>query len=65
MIPTPKLRWAQRKDPHVEFGIRAVLQQWWEDKNMRLAVMKYDKYGIPIPCYQGEWRDVPVEIEHG
>lgn len=65
MTPTPRLRFVKRVVAINEaFGkdVR-VLQQWWEDRNMRLAVMQYDKYGVPIPRYQGEWRDVPTEAE--
>ena len=63
MTPTPKLRWAQKKDPHYELGIKTVLQQWWEDRHITLAVMQYDKYGTPITSHPGEWRDVPLEKE--
>lgn len=56
MTPTPKLRWAQRKDPHVEFGIRTVLQQWWTSSTNVLFGNEKTPYG--------EWRDITVEIEH-
>jgi hypothetical protein len=66
MTPTPKLRFVWRD---VETGegqpplrIR-LLQQWCEDRGMRLAVLSHDKYGVPIPQYQGEWRDIPLETE--
>jgi len=50
MNPTPRLRWAQRKDPHVQYGLKLVLQQWYA-------------YDIEYPMTKGEWRDVPVEAE--
>ena len=68
MTPTPQLRFVEREVPAPEYGegigktVR-ILQQWWEDRNMRLAVQSYDKYGTPIARYQGEWRDVPMEKE--
>ena len=70
MTPTAKLRFVERdsyshngeffRHPHKE----TILQQWWENRNMRLAVQAFDEYGTPIARYQGEWRDVPLEQEH-
>jgi hypothetical protein len=69
MTPTAKLRFVERDSyshngeffshPHKE----TILQQWWENRNMRLAVQAFDEYGTPIARYQGEWRDVPLEQE--
>jgi hypothetical protein len=69
MTPTAKLRFVERdsyshngeffRHPHKE----TILQQWWENRNMRLAVQAFDEYGTPIARYQGEWRDVPLEQE--
>lgn len=69
MTPTAKLRFVERdsyshngeffRHPHKE----TILQQWWENRNMRLAVQAFDEYGTPIARYQGEWRDVPLEEE--
>jgi hypothetical protein len=69
MTPTAKLRFIERdsyshngeffRHPHKE----TILQQWWENRNMRLAVQAFDEYGTPIARYQGEWRDVPLEQE--
>jgi hypothetical protein len=69
MTPTAKLRFVERDSyshngeffshPHKE----TILQQWWENRNMRLAVQAFDEYGTPIARYQGEWRDVPLEEE--
>lgn len=76
MTPTALLRYVNRKHeydtgqilipsgkPVIGWHIETVLQQWWEDRNMRLAVQAFDKYGTPIARYQGEWRDVPIEDE--
>jgi hypothetical protein len=68
MQPTPKLRFVRRAVPDKTLGdnisvYKYILQQWWEDRNMRLAVQSFDKYGTPIPMYQGEWRDIPTEQE--
>jgi hypothetical protein len=69
VTPTAKLRFVERdsyshngeffRHPHKE----TILQQWWENRNMRLAVQAFDEYGTPIARYQGEWRDVPLEQE--
>ena len=70
MTPTSTLRFVERINPmytHSDGNVVGnkirILQQWWEDRNMRLAVQSFDKYGTPIPKYQGEWRDVPIEKE--
>ena len=69
MTPTPKLRFVERVVPAPEYGqdigktIR-ILQQWWEDKNIVLAVHITDKEGNTLPSpNHGEWRDVPLEKE--
>ena len=69
MTPTPKLRFVERESyskngEHFAepFKVR-ILQQWWEDRHITLAVMQYDKYGTPITNHPGEWRDVPLEKE--
>jgi hypothetical protein len=67
MKPTAKLRFVERVVPAPEYGqdigktIR-ILQQWWEDKNIVLAVHITDKEGNTLPSpNHGEWRDVPLE----
>lgn len=69
MTPTPKLRFVERVVLAPEHGedigktIR-ILQQWWEDKNIVLAVHITDKEGNTLPSpNRGEWRDVPLEKE--
>jgi hypothetical protein len=70
MTPTPKLRFVERHIPlyaettaPIATRIR-ILQQWWEDKNIMLAVHITDKDGNILPSpNRGEWRDVPVEVE--
>jgi hypothetical protein len=66
MTPTPKLRFVERVVPINETtGKRVhILQQWWEDKNIVLAVHITDKDGNTLPSpNRGEWRDVPLEKE--
>jgi hypothetical protein len=68
MTPTSTLRFVERVVPAPEYveGIdktARILQQWYEDRGMRFAVLSHDKYGVPIPRYQGEWRDIPLETE--
>ena len=70
MIPTPKLRFVER-DSYSRNGEHFVtphkvriLQQWWENKNIRLSVMQYDEYGTPVIRHPGEWRDIPLEKEN-
>jgi hypothetical protein len=72
MQPTPKLRFVERI---IQFQIEPmtnttmgkpvrILQQWWEDKNIVLAVHITDKEGNTLPSpNHGEWRDVPLEKE--
>ena len=69
MTPTPKLRFVKRVIPTPEFGDNTgryvhVLQQWWENGNVTLAVYTTDADGnfVPPPK-RGEWRDVPLEDE--
>jgi hypothetical protein len=69
MTPTPKLRFVERVVPATIYGegigkkVR-ILQQWWEDKNIVLAVHITDKDGNTLPSpNRGEWRDVPLEEE--
>ena len=64
MTPTPKLRWINRPIPNTTIHVERVLQQWWEDKNVMLAVHITDKDGNTLPSPTcGEWRDVPLEKE--
>jgi hypothetical protein len=63
MTPTNKLRFVEREAPTFsqEFGCVTtrtvrILQQWWEDNSHDIHWVN----GAP-----GEWRDVPVEKEHG
>jgi hypothetical protein len=65
MTPTANLRFVERNEKVTLNGEefdnwRKVLQQWWEDRNIRLTVLQYDKYGMPIMRHPGEWRDVPL-----
>jgi len=66
MTPTPKLRFVER-DMYVglhEVKTYRILQQWWEDKNIVLAVHITDRDGNTLPSpNRGEWRDVSVEKE--
>jgi hypothetical protein len=59
MLPTNKLRWAQRgPNLSVIFGGSdgRVLQQWWEED--------WANHVAPVGNeVSGEWRDVPVETE--
>jgi hypothetical protein len=72
MTPTPKLRFVERPinictslDGTVSYGTMVrILQQWWENKNIVLAIHVEDKDGNPLPPpTHGEWRDVPLEKE--
>jgi len=70
MTPTPKLRFVERevRIPICEGMARCeyhkFLQQWWEDKNIVLAVHITDKDGNTLPSpNRGEWRDIPLETE--
>lgn len=68
MTPTPKLRFVERETPVGITGmmvhVETILQQWWEDRNIALAIHIEDKDGNPLPSpNRGEWRDVPVEKE--
>jgi hypothetical protein len=41
-----------------------ILQQWWEDSYVTLAVHVTDKDGNTLPSpSRGEWRDIPIEEE--
>ena len=67
MTPTPKLRFVERQDFTEDAAnprtIR-ILQQWWENKNIVLAIHVEDKDGNPLPPpTHGEWRDVPLEMK--
>ena len=64
MTPTSKLRWINRPLPNTTSHVERVLQQWWENKNIVLAIHVEDKDGNPLPPpMHGEWRDVPLEKE--
>ena len=73
MTPTNKLRFVKREEifsaeysTHTMTRTVRILQQWWEDKNIMLTVHITDQDGNPVPSPTwGEWRDVPVEKEHG
>lgn len=72
MKATNKLRFVERYVPVAHIGRddiselvkRTILQQWWEDSYVMLAVHVTDKDGNTLPSpSRGEWRDVPVEVE--
>ena len=68
MTPTNKLRFVERAVPDYPGShtgtVKRILQQWWEDKNITLAIHIEDQDGNPLPSpNRGEWRDVPVEAE--
>ena len=65
MTPTSKLRFVERTVPINETtGKRVrILQQWWEDHNVVLAVLRFGSNGLPKNEYAGEWRDIPMEKE--
>ncbi len=63
MTPTNKLRFVKREElfsseysTHTLTRTVRILQQWWEDNSHDIHWVN----GAP-----GEWRDVPVEKEHG
>ena len=65
MTQTPKLRFVERYVPATEDGYDiiekiTVLQQWWEDSDPEIVE---EAYNIKLLRVEGEWRDVPVEIE--
>ena len=70
MKATNKLRFVER-DSYSKNGEHfthphkvCILQQWWEDSYVMLAVHVTDKDGNTLPSpSRGEWRDVPVEVE--
>jgi hypothetical protein len=64
MTPTPKLRFVERDD-ETSWTPKTVriLQQWWEDHNVVLAVLRFGSNGVPQNQYAGEWRDIPLEKE--
>ena len=64
MTPTPKLRFVERDDETSWTPKRIrILQQWWEDHNVVLAVLRVGSNGLPQNQYAGEWRDIPLEVE--
>jgi hypothetical protein len=59
MTPTNKLRFVERDEKHpapIFTRTVRILQQWWESSAHDVHWVN----GAP-----GEWRDVPVEKEHG
>ena len=70
MIATTRFRYVER-DSYEHNGEHfihphrvRILQQWWEDKNIMLAVHITDKDGNTLPSpNRGEWRDIPLEQE--
>jgi hypothetical protein len=65
MKPTNKLRFVERIEPITENTGKKVriLQQWWEDPSVVLAVLRIGPNGMPINEHPGEWRDIPIEEE--
>jgi len=71
MKPTAKLRFIERdcyskNGEHFTHPFKQrVLQQWWENGNIALAIHITDKDGNSLPPpHPGEWRDVPFEMEN-
>ena len=70
MIATTRFRYIERNsyekdgDFFIPTNRVRILQQWWEDKNIMLAVHITDKDGNTLPSpNRGEWRDIPLEQE--
>jgi hypothetical protein len=67
MTPTTRFRYIERQDFTDDLAnpqTLRILQQWWEDKNIVLAVHITDKDGNTLPSpNRGEWRDIPLEQE--
>ena len=64
MIPTTRFRYVERDDETSWTPKRIrILQQWWEDRNVVLAVLRVGSNGLPQNQYAGEWRDIPLEVE--
>ena len=69
MTPTTRFRYVER-DSHEHNGEHfthphrvRILQQWWENQNVVLAVLRVGSNGFPQNQYAGEWRDIPLEKE--
>jgi len=65
MTPTNKLRWIGRVTTTYANGVEfhsdnKVLQQWWVN-NMTISLGWTGD--MPLGKNNGEWRDVPVEVE--
>ena len=64
MIATTRFRYVERDDETSWTPKRIrILQQWWEDRNVVLAVLRVGSNGLPQNQYAGEWRDIPLEVE--
>jgi len=69
MIATTRFRYIERDSyehngEHFTHPHRVrILQQWWEDHNVVLAVLRFGSNGLPQNQYAGEWRDIPLEVE--
>ena len=64
MIATTRFRYVERDDETSWTPKRIrILQQWWEDHNVVLAVLRVGSNGLPQNQYAGEWRDIPLEVE--
>ena len=64
MIATTRFRYVERDDETSWTPKRIrILQQWWEDHNVVLAVLRFGSNGLPQNQYAGEWRDIPLEVE--
>ena len=69
MTPTTRFRYVER-DSYEHNGEHfihphrvRILQQWWENQNVVLAVLRVGSNGFPQNQYAGEWRDIPLEEE--
>jgi hypothetical protein len=69
MTPTTRFRYVER-DSYEHNGEHfihphrvRILQQWWENQNVVLAVLRVGSNGFPQNQYAGEWRDIPLEKE--
>jgi hypothetical protein len=69
MTPTTRFRYVEREvrvyicDGIARVEQHKILQQWWEDHNVILAVLRFGSNGLPKNEYAGEWRDIPLEVE--
>ena len=65
MVPTPKLRFVERTVPkHPFYKTMDAQGNLVQSVHTYRVLQQWHEWEVTYPTQSGEWRDVPLEVEH-